>query len=425
MNCEQFLTHLDDLLIAPPDEATRSEMDAHALVCPSCADAFEAAQEAAASIHLSHMFHASSILKEKIMGKIWEQVEVESRTSAKRKHAFGRFWKMGLGAAAALVGVIIVGVVVLCRPPAPAYALEQTVEANRGIRSIHLRCEPAGEGIEDLWAQFEENGKLTHLRMNFPNTEDGPKEVVWQEGKAEVWFKAKGSHLICKKEDMQEKLKMTADSVNPRLLVENVYQRQAAGKVRIETKQPTAPGEPITLTISSIESPKETFIYRVDPETKLLKQIEKDGAIKKFLDYNAPIDPSVFTLNPPAGTMRIDQTTQEIGLVQGKLSDRDIAVQVAREFFEALIARDYAKAGRLLEGIPAAEMEKMFGEMKVLRIVSIGEPTPSPQNGGKAVHLLCKIEIEKDGARSVKEFNPGVRIVDEEQPDRWDIFGGI
>ncbi len=423
MNCEQFLTHLDDLLIAPPDEATRAEMDAHAQACPSCADAFEAAQQAAASIHLSQKFHVPSILKERIMGKIMEQVEVESRTPARRGRAFGRFWKLGLGAAVVLGGVIV-GAVLLCRPPVSAYALEQTVEANRGIRSIHIKCEPAGEGVEDLWAQFDEAGKLMNLRMNFPKTEDGPKEVVWQEGKAEVWLKEKNTCVVVREESMEKKLKMTADSMNPRLLVEGIYQRQAAGKVRIETKQPTAPGEPITLTISSIESPKETFIYRVDPETKLLTQIEKEGAIKKFLDYNVPIDPVLFTLNPPAGTMRIDQTTLEVGLAQGKLSDHDIAVQVAREFFEALIVRDYAKAGQLYEGLPAAKVENGFGKMKILRIVSIGEPTPSPLNGGKAVHLLCKIEIEKDGARSVEEFNPGVRQV-YNQPDRWDIFGGI
>jgi hypothetical protein len=423
MNCEQFLAHLDDLLIASPDEATRAEMDAHALACPSCADALEVAQQAAASIHLSHQFHASSRLKEKIMGKIREQAEVESRITVKRKHAFGRFWKLGLGAAAVLGGVIVGGVF-LCRPPVSAYALEQTLEANRGIRSIHIKCEPAGEGFEDLWAQFDETGKLTHLRMNCPNTDDGPKDVVWQEGKAEVWFKAKGSCVVIKAENMPEDPEMTADSMNPRLLVEDVYQRQAAGKVRIETKQPFAPGEPITLTITSVESPEDTLIYWVDPKTKLLMQMERNLRITQYLDYNAPIDPALFTLNPPAGTMRIDRTTQEIGLTQGELSDHDIAVQVVREFFEALIARDYAKAGRLYEGIPAAKIEEGFGEIKVLRIVSIGEPTPSPQNGKTAVHIPCEIEIEKDGVRSIAEFNPGVRT-EEDFPDRWGIFGGI
>jgi hypothetical protein len=95
--------------------------------------------------------------------------------------------------------------------------------------------------------------------------------------------------------------------------------------------------------------------------------------------------------------MRIDQTTQEVGLLQGDLSNDQIALEVVRQFFEALIVRNYGKAGGLLEGIPADRMQQGFGHMKVLRIISIGPVAPHPKPETKGVIVLCTVEIEKNG----------------------------
>ena len=47
---------------------------------------------------------------------------------------------------------------------------------------------------------------------------------------------------------------------------------------------------------------------------------------------------------------------------------------MAREFFEAIIAEDYAKAGLLLGGMPAERMKEVFGRVKYQRIVEVGKP---------------------------------------------------
>ncbi len=123
--------------------------------------------------------------------------------------------------------------------------------------------------------------------------------------------------------------------------------------------------------------------------------------------------------------LRIDQTIQEVGLAQGKLSDEEIAVEVVRQFFEALIAGDYAKAGKLLEGIPSDKMQQMFGQIKFLRIVSIGPVAPHPIPETKGLVVPCTVEVEKDGEISQWKLERlGVRQV-YNQPGRWTIFGGI
>ena len=145
----------------------------------------------------------------------------------------------------------------------------------------------------------------------------------------------------------------------------------------------------------------------------------------EFHDYNRGIDPEMFTLDDkvPADTARVDQTTQEVGLTQGELSNEEIAAEVARQFLEALIDNDYAKAGTLIGGAPADWVKQQpFGETKVLRIVSIGSarPHPNPQTGG--VIVPCVVEIEEDGKVSEWKLDQlGVRPV-YNQAGRWMIF---
>ena len=137
-----------------------------------------------------------------------------------------------------------------------------------------------------------------------------------------------------------------------------------------------------------------------------------------------PIEPALFALDLPKDVMVIDQTTQEIGLARGDLSEKDIAVKVVRSFFEALIAGDAAKAGLLYEGLPAAKLQEAFARTKFLRIVSVGEPTPAADAGAGAVSVPCEVETEENGVEQVQDFHPRVRQV-YNQPDRWTISGGI
>jgi hypothetical protein len=105
-------------------------------------------------------------------------------------------------------------------------------------------------------------------------------------------------------------------------------------------------------------------------------------------------------------------------MAKGDLSDKDIAVKVVREFFEALSAGDYTKAGMIDSGTSAAETEKHWKGFKILRIISVGEPLPHEPTDSLCVP--CKIEIETE----FEPYGPFVRPV-HNQPDRWEICGGI
>ncbi len=338
--------------------------------------------------------------------------------------------------AAALLVAATLGTITFHRQVATvAYALEETLEANLGLRYTHIRIEPAGEGLREAWAEFGDDGKLLRLRMYFPKTKDGEKEVVWQEGKAEVWFKTKGHILVIHEKKMAEKISKELASFDPKAVIEQLHEAEASGKVEIETQKPSKEGDPITLLVSFNDSPNQQGIYQINPQTKLVEQFEKyrlvDGKRElllriEYLEYNQKIPPGTFVLDVPDDLMRVDWTTQEVGLSQGDLTNDQIAVKVAREFFEALIAKDYGKAGRILSGMPASRVEEAFGKMEFLRIISVGDATPYSDERPRILQVPCEVEFRMDGQTHTKKFKPNIRArAIEGQTARWFIDGGI
>ncbi len=325
-----------------------------------------------------------------------------------------------------------------------AYALTHTIKANHTVRYLHIKDISTEHEDEpkEFWVECNEQGKIVNARMHMPewdSPDDGAKTIVWNQNKVQVYFKKKNLLFIAADKTTADRMLQVVVSCDPRLAVERLYEQQTADKVKIEIDQPFDKSKPIVVTATYLPespSPHRRMVLFVDQATKLVIATEsyrlKDGeyqyvGTQEYYDYNQTIEAKMFTLDDevPADAMRIDQTIQDVGLAQGNLSDEEIAVEVARQFFEALIVEDYAKAGKLLEGIEADKMQEKFGHIKFVRIISIGPagPHPNPKTGGLVV--LCTVEIEKDGQTSEWKLERlGVRQVFN-QPGRWTIFGGI
>jgi hypothetical protein len=259
--------------------------------------------------------------------------------------------------------------------------------------------------------------------------------MIWSEGIGRVWFKKKNVFLAIRDEKGIASLLRMVQEYDPRLAVERLYEQEKQNKVKLDIDEPTDKSKDIKVTADFTSEPKRIILF-VDRATKLVTAIEgydlKDGDYKykgtmEFLDYNQKIEPEMFNLDKevPPDVVRIDQTTQQVGLEQGNLTDGEVAVEVAKQFFEALIAQDYAKAGKLLEGTPADRMEQVFGRMRFIRIVSIGKAMPHPNPATNGVIVPCVVEIEVNGKIGKQKFDQlGIRPV-YNQPGRWTIFGGI
>jgi hypothetical protein len=221
---------------------------------------------------------------------------------------------------------------------------------------------------------------------------------------------------------------------DPRAAFEALQQMKESGKVQVSTEEPAKEGDPITLTVTSKDTPEKRSVYVVNANTKLVERMticrRRDGQWQEaghidYLEYNKGIDPQVFQLDLPKDVITVDRTKLIIGLEKGDLTDNEIAAKVAREFFEAIIAGDYAKAGLLLGGMPAERMKEAFGRVKYQRIVEVGTPAPGPIPEMKALQVPITIEYKDgDGKVMQRKFAPFIRSV-YEHPERWEICGGI
>lgn len=320
------------------------------------------------------------------------------------------------------------------------YALEQTVEAHHSVRSIHLKDVGATEYSLELWIEFDQFGELLHLRAEeprysgYPKTGDGAKEVVYSDNKLEIWFTDRNMLIITKGEEAAAVYREEIKKIDPRLLVQRLYALQTENKVEIEIAEPSRTDDLISLTVTHLPqspTPDERLVVLVDPETKLVAQIEyyerAEGDYEfehrlEILEYNQPIDPALFILNVPDDVTRIDQHAQEVGLGQGDLSEEEIAEKLVREFWEALMAEDYAKVRKLMGGFPDDKLKREFGGINVLRIISIGKAEPHAEWPILVVPYKVEIERKEDGEKQVIEGKYGARRL-RNQPERWVITG--
>ena len=95
----------------------------------------------------------------------------------------------------------------------------------------------------------------------------------------------------------------------------------------------------------------------MNPRTRLVERAIEYGYDGKqwnqakeldYLDYNQQIDPKVFQPDLPNNVATIDPAKVAFGKPgESKLSDREITMRLASEFFETLVAGDYLALGQL------------------------------------------------------------------------------
>lgn len=373
----------------------------------------------------------------------------QKSVSHKQKTTALNLWEMimrsGIAKLAAAAAIVVVGLLaVLFWGPSgsTAYALEQTLAALHSVRTLHMKdLAPDQDEPKEFWIECDEAGNLLNVRLHMPawdSPADGPKEVVWHSGKAEVWFKAKGVVVTVNEKDKIAQLLEMVVVFDPKRALERVMRLQEEGRAQVQIEQPSNKADPIKVTVTYKDKGDQDDIQDVmmiNQATLLLESTHRYRLVNgqsqflgadEFLSYNQPIDPSMFVLdNLPAGVMRVDMTRQDVGLARGDLTEQEMAEKVAKEFFEALVAEDYDKAGRLMGGLTGDALKTMLTGKKFMRIVSIGKAGPHPNPATQGWAVPCEVELQKDGQTSVVPFPAlGVRPV-QGQGDRWAVFGGF
>jgi hypothetical protein len=348
-------------------------------------------------------------------------------------------------AAAVIVIAVVLSTTFLNKSVSPAYAIEQTIQACKNTRFIHFELfRPSNTKDKDAWLEYDDSGQIKNVRVNFYFSKGNELVMVWKQGRTQMWDKQRKKLQLFEDKIYTDKIIFFVQRYDPVSAVEHIQKMEKEGKVKIEIDEPSNKREPIILTAIyepntyALEGPKPQMkeVFSIDQSTKLVTAIElyelKDGqysyiGVWKFPDYNIAFDAQIFNLEGelPSDVDIVDMMTLDIGLEQCDLTNEQIVIKVVREFFNALIAKDYEAAVKLFyHESPKTEagIRRGLEKINVLRIISIDKPFPcSPMGTWRA---LCILEIEKDG--QIARLEPNDIFVSHVlgHPTRWAIDTG-
>ncbi|HUT47059.1 MAG TPA: hypothetical protein VMX36_12295 [Sedimentisphaerales bacterium] len=362
----------------------------------------------------------SADVDRKVHNRITKALEKWKKT--KSAYTQPNFWRMiikskitKIATAAVLMLVVVLLINFLDKSVTPAYSLEQTIQANNTLRYLHTKYfhGERNDLAKECWLEFDESGRTKNLRINW-SAVYGSEVVVWNENETKIW-NAKNNFLnIFNDEIYTFRVHEMKESDDPKLIVEQLHDQDAKGLVKIEIDESGNKKDPIVVTVTYLpDSPKygSRKVLFVDRSTYLTTRMElyvlKEGkytylGVIKYFDSNVPIDEKMFSLadEVPKDARLIDIRAQDIGLAQGDLADEEIAVKVVQEFIEALITKDYTRAGLICGELLPSKVEKSWGRLKIIRLISVDKPVQPEKTSRmlpRRLQVPCTIEIEKDG----------------------------
>ncbi|MGW8257545.1 MAG: M56 family metallopeptidase, partial [Thermoguttaceae bacterium] len=290
--------------------------------------------------------------------------------------------------------------------------------ATSKLITYHAKLTPPVR-MSEVWVQVNPDGTPVRGRVDQPETEDGSKVIFYSEGRVAVWFKDKKGFSISPEKDALKRVKgFLLNLCDPKQAFEQLKAREKAGQVNIEIKNATTRKGLVRLIVTPKDTTDQREIYEVDPTTKLCERItyySRQGAQWKQTKIaeilRKPISPKVFDPDLPEDVSVSDEINNPPGLlVQGTLTKEEIATKVARGFFEALIAKDYKKAGLIYCGIPAKRIKAGLGRLHIERIVDIEKPQTGVHPDPSTFAVLVKVEC---GPKEwVQDYSPQVRLTD-------------
>jgi hypothetical protein len=344
----------------------------------------------------------------------------------------------------AAAAVITIALYVLLQIPgglsSTAYGLQDTIEAYNSIRWLHIhesRATPR-ERRTELWLGCDEQGNVTKMRYQSDNAGDsvGPLILAGGSDSSEAWLAKHNVHLVGYG-DVSIMLGFDVSELDPKLLIEKLMEEQDRDEALVHIDEPVEETEPITITVTYPQGSRSEDwkkVFRIDQATKLVVRIDKYELrnqefqhIKtlEFFDYNQPIDQAMFAL---AGDVSddaqvVDVSEVEAGLLQNDMTKEEIAVEITRQFFEAVIARDFSRAGQLYLAAPDFLVEQAFMGANLVQIVSLGPGHPDPDPDSDSMICSCKALAEFGGQYyEVDAWKVQVKRIDEDA-NRWLISG--
>jgi len=435
MNCaecrENLVACVEGLL---GDEQFR-HCQAHFEGCADCRAEYAAIAALQQQLAASGRVAAEVSVVGPVMRRVRQQQTVKERSTIMSR-LFTR-WGLGLSAAAGAGAVILI--VALAAPRAHATAaavMARGARAVANLTSIHLRGQMRTfpqdnfESISpdspfctvELWKQYTPQLEWRVEKPGRVAVMDGQSAVLYIKAPANMGYKVPGATPSAFD---TEWLHSIADLSNT---ISNDLRHAKAQGWKLDLIEETAANgsrQAVVTVHARSGVPDDDYgknhflgnadtrrVYRFDAESGQLEAaqmylVRNSGEVQVFelneIEYNTPIEPSVFQLQLPADVAWV-QDPQTLPDNQKYASMT--AEQAARAFFEACAATNWDEAGKFMSPITDQTKEGLGG----LEIVSLGQAFSSKTYPGRFVPYEIKLPPQVVNVR-VANTNAAKRFV--------------
>jgi outer membrane lipoprotein-sorting protein len=435
MNCAECRDNLVACAEGLLDREALLECQAHLEACASC----RAEYQVIASLQQRLVARGQAAAEVSIVAPVMQRV-LQKRNEPERETIMSKIlkyrWGFGLGTAAGAAAIILMAFLIF--PKAQATAAEimtKGAQAVAKLTSIHIRGQlrtapadnfgyinPDSEFYTiELWKQLEPELKWRVEKPGRVAVMDGQSTVLYIKA---ANYGARFQHPSPSAYDT-DWLQRIANLSNT---ISNELNRAQAKGWKLDTTEETAAdGRMKSIVTIHAKSgiPENDYgknnffdnadtrrVYRFDAQTKLLETVQvylvrPSGETLIFdlsqIDFNPPIDPSIWKLELPADV----SWSQE----PQKLPDNEkyasmTAEQAARAFLEACAREDWNEAGKFMSPITEGVKQAYGG----LEIISLSESFTSKSYGGRFVPYEIKLQPQEFNVR-VSNANPAKRCV--------------
>jgi len=273
---------------------------------------------------LGQAISSDESLVEKVMSDI-DAKTIAGSNRIERRFAMSRLMKFA--AAALIIIAVALTITILDKSVTPTYAIEQTVEAFKNVRFLHLiRHNESGQVEDERWIEIGMDGRQVRYRQGKP-----PGVFVIEDGESTaVYHNEKNTVVIYDRKDKQYQWVGELGK-----FLENLRQQG-----RIIEQNTSYRGR----LVHKILWPMMNAECYIDPDTKLPIAIGDTE-----LSYEVPRD-GTFEIVIPDGYAVVDMRPgHETGPIPEWLQTKETADECFNQATHALARGDYAEAAELFE----------------------------------------------------------------------------
>jgi outer membrane lipoprotein-sorting protein len=416
MNCAECRENLVACVEGLLDREESLQCQAHLETCAACR------AEHAAIIRLQRQLAARGpatagvSLVNPVMRRV-QAMQTERERDTIMTKLFTR-WGFGLSAAAGATAIILIAFLVF--PKAKATAAEvmtKGAQAVAKLTSIHFRGQ-VRSGPADNFGSINPNSEFYAIELwkqfdpDLKWRVEKPEVVVVMDGKSTVIFN-KSRNVASKRPqpsssafdtDWLHRIANLGNTISNELnnaqtkgwKLETTEETAANGRMKAIVTIHTKSGLPDDDYMKNkfIGASDTRRVYHFDAQSDLLEAVQvylvrPSGEVLIFelsqIDYNQPIEPSVWQLELPAD---VNWSQEPQKLPDNEKYASMTAEQAARAFLEACAHKDWNEAGKFMSPITDFVKEYLGG----LEIVSLGESFTSKAYGGRYVPYEIKLQ---------------------------------